>query len=145
MLVCMRDTRLPPLLQADMLQSSCPCVTCMQLEYPTWTLFPPPPIHTHFFWCLPTMRPCTQASWSSPHPPTPLLQADLLQFSYPSSLPERLVRRRLRLLAAKAQPFHASRLRVWSLALVPQVRYGCTDSWGSASDPDSKVYWSERV
>lgn len=36
-------------------------------------------------------------------------------------LPERLVRRRLRLLAAKAQPFHASRMRVWALALIPQL------------------------
>lgn len=38
-----------------------------------------------------------------------------------ASLPERLVRRRLRLLAAKAQPFHASRLRVWAAILLPQI------------------------
>lgn len=38
-----------------------------------------------------------------------------------ASLPERLVRRRLRHLAAKAEPFHNSRLRVWSAAVVPQL------------------------
>jgi hypothetical protein len=56
---------------------------------------------------------------STPHPQP---QADSFEFRYPASLPERLVRRRLRLLAAKAGPFHASRLRGWALALVPQVR-----------------------
>jgi hypothetical protein len=38
-----------------------------------------------------------------------------------ASLPERLVRRRLRLLAAKAAPFHASRLRLWAAILLPQI------------------------
>eukprot|EP00775_Hariotina_reticulata_P003909 gene3909-4163_t len=48
-------------------------------------------------------------------------QADALEIRYPSSLPERLVRRRLRLLAAKAIPFHRSRLRIWSMAILPQL------------------------
>uniref|UniRef100_A0A383VAC5 Mitochondrial K+-H+ exchange-related-domain-containing protein n=1 Tax=Tetradesmus obliquus TaxID=3088 RepID=A0A383VAC5_TETOB len=48
-------------------------------------------------------------------------QADSLDILYPASLPERLVRRRLRLLAAKAQPFHASRFRMWIGILLPQI------------------------
>eukprot|EP00879_Flechtneria_rotunda_P018681 GHRR01019604.1.p1 GENE.GHRR01019604.1~~GHRR01019604.1.p1 ORF type:complete len:226 (+),score=64.07 GHRR01019604.1:759-1436(+) len=48
-------------------------------------------------------------------------QASNLQIVYPASIPERLVRRRLRLLAAKAEPFHRSRLRVWAAALMPQL------------------------
>ncbi|KAF6256221.1 mitochondrial K+-H+ exchange-related-domain-containing protein [Scenedesmus sp. NREL 46B-D3] len=51
-------------------------------------------------------------------------QADGLEILYPASvasLPERFVRRRLRLLAAAAQPFHASRLRLWIGILLPQL------------------------
>lgn len=64
------------------------------------------------------------------------LDGGVLDVTYPSHLPERLVRRRLRLLALQGRARHRKGILLWSLAFLPQMPLMLTPL------PNISVYYS---